>query len=273
MPRLPERPTVVIPLAESTLGMRYRPASSSTFVLVLSPPVYPTRPFTVVPVRMTAAPLVTISRAKPGDRVVSGRNAAVLVTIPPSRNHVPRLISASAVKFAVPVIVKVPGPSLCCEPLASVPVDLTSLLYVTTRAAALKSIEPLKVNKPLLVAFPKLLAVVIRNELFNVRAVVLSDETLPLLRVTCPEPSAVPLPTCAEPVRIVVPAEYALFPESVTVPVPTLVSASEPPLLMIVPVNVLDALLLPTVKMLAPELTSTVPLPLRPLIVSLEPAR
>ena len=65
-----------------------------------------------------------------------------------------------------------------------------------------------------------------------------------------------------------------LAPDSVSVPVPILVSASVPRVFWITPVKLLVALLLPTVSVgTPPDKLSTVPAPLRPLMVSLKPFR
>src|ERR1051325_904441 len=173
----------------------------------------------------------------------------------------------------MPVVVKVPSPSLFIAPLVNEPVIVTSLFKVSVRPPALKLIAPFRVSTPLLVVLPRLLPAVTTNELFNVRAVALSDDTLPLLSVTGPEPNALLWPACTEPAEIVVPPEKLLFPLSTSAPVPTLVSASVPLLLPSVPLNVADTLLLPTVNVLLPLLASTLPLPARPLTRWLEPAR
>ena len=73
--------------------------------------------------------------------------------------------------------------------------------------------------------------------------------------------------------EIVVPPEYELFAVRVRVPAPTFCNASVPPLFWITPEKALETLLLPTRNVLAPALALSVPLPLRPLTVSLEPAR
>ena len=65
-----------------------------------------------------------------------------------------------------------------------------------------------------------------------------------------------------------------MAPDSVSVPVPVLVSASVPVLLRITPLKTLLALLPPTVRAdVPPDTVSTVPAPVRPLIVSLKPFR
>src|SRR6266542_4794292 len=146
------------------------------------------------------------------------------------------------------------------------PVILTSLLQVRLRAPAAKSTEPLIVSRPLLVVLPRLLAVVTAKLSPKLRAVVLSEDKLPLLRVMVPVPSALLWPAWIEPVEIVVPPEYELFPVRMAVPEPTFCSASVPPLFWMTPENVLETLLLLMRNVLPATLALIVPLPLRLLI-------
>jgi len=60
-------------------------------------------------------------------------------------------------------------------------------------------------------------------------------------------------------------------PESVSVPLPVLISARVPAVFLITPEKVLVALLSPTVKVGVPLMPSTIPVPERPLMVSLKP--
>src|ERR1017187_8959814 len=118
-------------------------------------------------------------------------------------------------------MVSVPLP--CFEPripFAAPPANNTSLLIVSARPAPLKSIGLLKVIRPLSVALPRVVVVVILVALASVRAVVLSDDSEPPLNVSGPLPNTLSLPTRNFPAERILPPEKPLLKLIVAMPDP-----------------------------------------------------